>query len=76
MNLYIRCHYKNSAWARNGRGTAIITPNSYRADLQIQRTVVMIDYRPYRLIDKKKKKIYKKGFITLIGIIFFIVRSI
>ena len=53
MNLYIRCHYKNSAWATNGRGTAIITLNSYRADHQ---SPVVIAYRPYRLEDKKKKK--------------------
>ena len=40
MNLYIRCHYKNTAWDTNGRGTAIITLNSYRADHQ--SPVVMI----------------------------------
>ena len=50
MNLHIRCHYKNSAWATNGRGTAIITLNSYRADHQ--SPVVIVAYRPYRL--KKK----------------------
>ena len=42
----------NSAWATNGRGTAINTLNSYKADHQ--SPVVIAAYRPYRLKDKKK----------------------
>ena len=66
MNLYIRCHYKNSAWATNGRGIAIITLNSYRADHQ--SPVVTIAYRPYRLT-VKKIKVLMNTVITCYGFI-------